>query len=73
MTGAQFSTDDVVVAVEIPGVYDGTCCFLLKDGRFVNRMTIFGGRRASATEAWIVEHGDALRAEWGIKAPGGVS
>jgi hypothetical protein len=64
MTGLEFTADDIVVGVEIPGVYDGTCCWLLRDGRIINRMAAWGGRRESATAAWIAEHGDALRAEW---------
>ena len=69
MTAAEFTTDDIVIAVEIPGVYDGTCCWLLRDGRIINRMAAWGGRRESATVAWIVEHGAALRAEHGTPTP----
>lgn len=62
-----FSTDDIVVGVEIPGVYDGTCVWLLKDGRLINRMANWGGRREQATQEWIESNGDKLRAEWGIE------
>lgn len=62
----EFNTDDIVVGVEIPGVYDGTCCWLLKDGRIVNRMESWGGRREQATREWIEANGDALRIEWGV-------
>lgn len=66
MTARDFTTDDIVVGVQIPGVYDGTCCWLLKDGRIINRMTDYGLRREQATREWIARHGDNLRAEWGI-------
>lgn len=69
MTAAEFTTDDIVMAVELQGVYDGVCLSLLRDGRIINHMTAFGGRRESATAAWIAEHGDALRAEHGTPTP----
>jgi len=69
MTAPEFTMDDIVIAVEIPGVYDGTCCWLLRDGRIINRMAAWGGRRESATAAWIAEHGAALRAEHGTPTP----
>lgn len=62
--GEPLTTADIVVDVEIRGVYDGTCCWLLTDGRIINRMSIFGGRREHAVDDWIAVHGDALRQEF---------
>ncbi len=64
-----YTTDQIVVAVELKGVYDGACCLLLSDGRIINRMTGFGGIRERRTAEWIAQHGDALRTEWGIPEP----
>ncbi len=61
MPEATFTTDQVALAIEIPGVYDGTCVWLLKDGTLVN---ILGwGHRAARVEEWIAEHADAVRAQ----------
>lgn len=61
---AEFSTDDVALAIEIPGVYDGTAVYLMKDGSLVNRFRLTGGwgeRRAARVDAWIAEHGEEFR------------
>ncbi len=59
----SFTTEDIALAIEIPGVYDGTSCWLLKDGRLVNRWadSPWSGRYR-ATQEWIDAHGDELRA-----------
>lgn len=61
---ADFTTDDIALAVEIPGLYDGTAVYLLKNGELVNRFRSYGwgGRRAVAADEWIAAHGDQLRA-----------
>lgn len=61
---APFTTDDIALLIEIPGVYDGTSAYLLKDGRLVNRWdgTPMARRRA-ATQAWLDQHGEALRVQ----------
>lgn len=61
---ATFTTDQVALAIEIPGVYDGTCVWLLKDGTLVNRFSSWPGfgRRAARVDEWIAEHGAAVRA-----------
>lgn len=60
---AEFTTDDIALLVEIPGVYDGSSAYLLKDGRLVNRWdgTGYAGRRR-ATQEWIDRNGDRFRA-----------
>lgn len=60
----EYTTDDIAIAVEIPGVYDGVSAYLLKDGTWRNRWddTTGFGRRREATQAWIDEHGDTFRA-----------
>ncbi|ORA77281.1 hypothetical protein BST28_18625 [Mycolicibacter kumamotonensis] len=58
-----FTTDTIALAIELPGVYDGTSVYLLKDGTFVNRWTnsTITHRRWAADE-WIAAHGDKFRA-----------
>ena len=58
----EFTTDDIAIAVEIPGVYDGTSAYLLKDGTWRNRWheTDFD-RRYGRTQDWIEQNGDAFR------------
>lgn len=60
----MFTIDDIALAVEIPGVYDGTACWLLKDGRLINRFTgkTGWGKRAQRVDEWIARHGEQLRA-----------
>lgn len=57
-----FTTDDIALAIEIPGVYDGTSCWLLRDGRIVNRWVRGPRARYEATQRWIDANGEALRA-----------
>ncbi len=62
MTRPQFTTDDIALAVEIPGLYDGSAVFLLKDGRVVNRFAGTGwGSLPARVDEWIERHGAALR------------
>lgn len=60
-----FTTDQIALAVEIPGLYDGTAVYLLKDGTLVNRFRqdpdYWPAHRISAADKWIADHGDALR------------
>lgn len=61
---SDFTTDDVALAIEIRGVYDGTCVWLLKDGSYVNRFAGQPGWPASLVarvDAWIAQHGDQIR------------
>lgn len=62
----DFTTDDIVCAYEIPGLYDGTAVYLLRDGTLVNR---FAGapwptRLIARVDEWIAQHGDAIRELW---------
>lgn len=62
----SFTTDDIALAVEIRGVYDGTAVYLLKDGRLINRFRCSNGWsefRINAADSWIAEHGEQLRAD----------
>ena len=59
----DFTTDDIALLIEVPEIYDGTCAYLLKDGRLVNR---FAGKSGwgslvNRVDAWIAKHGEALR------------
>jgi len=64
----KFTTDQITLAVEIPGLYDGAAFYPLKDGTLVNRFAhtewhgYRGGRLRVQVDAWIAEHGDTLRA-----------
>lgn len=59
---SDFTTDEIALAIEIPGVYDGTSAYLMKDGTIVNRWNIRGFHsRRVATQQWIDQHGDAFR------------
>ncbi|ANA86925.1 hypothetical protein SEA_DELIAN_69 [Gordonia phage Delian] len=59
---SDFTTDDIAIAVEIPGVYDGTSAYLLKDGTWRNRWDGLAlPRRQQATAAWIEQNGDTFR------------
>ncbi|ANA85530.1 hypothetical protein PBI_BLUEBERRY_68 [Gordonia phage Blueberry] len=59
---SEFTIDDIAIAVEIPGVYDGTSAYLLTDGTWRNRWDGLSlPRRQQATAAWIEQHGDAFR------------
>lgn len=62
-TTAGFTTDDIAIAIEIPGLYDGTACWLLKDGRLINRFAgqPGWGNRAARVDEWIAQHGDSIR------------
>lgn len=65
-TVSNFTTDDVALAIEIQGLYDGTCVWLLKDGRYINRFAGKPGWPASLiarVDAWIAQHGDQVRAD----------
>lgn len=62
----DFTTDDVALAVELPGIYDGTCLWLLKDGSYVNRFRQTPGWQAwriTRVDQWIAEHGELFRAD----------
>ena len=63
MADQTFTTDDIALGIEIPGVYDGVCCWLLKDGRIVNRFERGPSARYEATQRWIEANGAALRAD----------
>lgn len=60
---AEFTSDDIALLVEIPGVYDGCSAYLLRDGRLVNRWDSVPGfaGRERATQEWLERNGDALR------------
>lgn len=60
---ADFTTDQIALAVEIPGLYAGTCVYLMRDGALINRFAQerWGGRLQAATDKWIAEHGGELR------------
>lgn len=62
-TTPDFTTDDIALGIEIPGLYDGTAVWLLKDGRLVNRLARQGGwgDRARRVDEWIAQHGNAIR------------
>ena len=65
MSVPEFTTDDIALAVEIPGVYDGAAVYLLKDGTLVNRFEgqTGWGSRPQRVDEWIAKHGDQLRAD----------
>lgn len=44
---------DVETGIEIRGVYDGVCIWVLKDGRWINRWEGEGGRRERLTAEYI--------------------
>ena len=62
MSAPDFTADDIAVAIELPGVYDGTSVYLLKDGTYRNRWdgTTITHRKIAARE-WIERHGDSFR------------
>lgn len=64
MSVPEFTTDDIALAVEITGLYDGTAVYLLKDGTLVNRFEGQNGwgNRAQRVDEWIAKHGNQLRA-----------
>lgn len=60
-----FTTDDIALAIELPGVYDGTAVYLLKDGTLVNRFRHDGfgsAARIRAADEWITQHSNTIRA-----------
>ncbi|TXI54468.1 hypothetical protein [Mycolicibacter arupensis] len=60
----EFTTDDIAIAITIPGLYDGTAVYLLKDGRLVNRFRQSSGwpaRLIARADEWIAHHGDTCR------------
>ena len=60
----QPTTDDIALGIEIPGLYDGTAVWLLKDGTLVNRFRSvpgWSGRTIAAVDEWITKHGDQIR------------
>lgn len=63
MTRPRFTTDDIALAIEIPGYYDGTSVYLLKDGTLVNRFAGQSGWRnlPDLVDAWIAKYGNAIR------------
>lgn len=59
---SHFTTNDIALAIEIPGVYDGISAYLLRDGTLVNRWAGTGiNSRYIATRDWIHLHGTAFR------------
>ena len=58
MSGDWKYPDDVAMAYELPGVYDGVCAWLLKNGRLVNRFAGEGSRREALTDEWIATNSD---------------
>lgn len=62
----EFTTDDIALAIEIRGVYDGIAVYLLKTGELVNRFRRKPGwsaRQIAATDEWISKNGDRIRAQ----------
>lgn len=60
-----FTTDDIALFIELPGVYDGTAVYLLRDGSLVNRFRHDGFGSAyhiRAADKWITDHGKRFRA-----------
>ena len=60
-----FTTDDIALFIELPGVYDGTAVYLLRDGSLVNRFRHDGFGSAyhiRAADEWIAQHGNQIRA-----------
>lgn len=61
-----FDPAQVVTQVEIHGIYDGVCAYLMRDGSWVNRFRLdegWGTARPAAVDAWIAEHGPAVARE----------
>ena len=65
MTDKAFTVDDIALAVEIPGLYDGTAVYLMRDGRVLNRFRhrYWPTHLRAGADTWIAEHGDRLRAQ----------
>lgn len=64
MTARAFTTDDIALGIELPGVYDGIAVWLLKDGTLVNRFRQSAGwsaHRIKAADEWIANHGETCR------------
>lgn len=61
----DFTTDDIALAIEIPGLYDGTAVYLLRDGTLVNRFRrnpeCWSAHRIKAADEWIANHGETCR------------
>lgn len=60
----DFTTDDIALLIEIPGVYDGTAVYLLKSGELVNRFRQSPGwsaRQIQAADEWMAKFGENLR------------
>ncbi len=56
--------DDIALAIEIRGIYDGTAVYLMRDGTLVNRFAgnpNWSARRVQAADDWIARHGDRIR------------
>lgn len=49
----EFDFEQVDHGIEIQGVYDGICVWVMKDGSLVNRFTPDMGRRYEMTEDYI--------------------
>lgn len=65
MSRPAFTTDDIALAIEIPGVYDGAAVYLMRDGTLVNRFRHDGfgsAARIYAADEWIAQHCNAIRA-----------
>ncbi|AEQ20975.1 hypothetical protein E3_0610 [Rhodococcus phage E3] len=45
--------DDVDHSIELSGVYDGVCIWVLKDGRLINQFAGEGSRRERAVDSYI--------------------
>ena len=60
---SDFQIEDVQHGIEIQGVYDGVCVWVMKDGTWVNRFRLPGyegwERRAERVDAWIALHHEA--------------
>lgn len=64
MKNNDLTTDEIAVAVVIPGLYDGTAVYLMKDGTFVNRFRRDGtwpARKVRAADTWILMNGSRFR------------
>ncbi|UCZ88645.1 hypothetical protein [Gordonia sp. WA4-43] len=62
MSASDLVVEDIAIAVEIRGVYDGTSAYLMKDGTWRNRWDGLGlPKRQRATADWIEQNGEAFR------------
>lgn len=55
--------DEIALAIEIRGLYDGAAVYLLRDGTLVNKFRgkNWGGHYEAAADEWIAKYGEELR------------